>query len=97
MPNLVVPSYQQLSDIPFINDKKLNMLMTCKIVIYVKLYSYNHYITISYTMTFCCPSCGNELVEHKTLKRLANVDGWHCKSCNAFYDKNELKKIIYDV
>lgn len=48
-------------------------------------------------MTFCCPSCGNELVEHKTLKRLANVDGWHCKSCNAFYDKNELKKIIYDV
>ncbi|HYY66476.1 MAG TPA: hypothetical protein VE622_05065 [Nitrososphaeraceae archaeon] len=48
-------------------------------------------------MTFCCPSCGNELVEHKVLKRLANVDGWHCNSCNTFYDKNELKEIIYDV
>ena len=49
-------------------------------------------------MTIHCPDCGDgDMVEHTTVTRIGDIDGWICISCSVFYDKKKLKKTILTV
>jgi hypothetical protein len=43
---------------------------------------------------FRCPYCGGDMTERIVITRLGDINGWNCVSCDAFYSKREMKKLV---
>lgn len=46
-------------------------------------------------MDLRCIECAGDLSEKVMVTRIGDVDVWFCDDCNFYYDKKELKGLIF--
>lgn len=42
-----------------------------------------------------CLGCANDLRNKIMVTRLGDVDVWYCDGCDTYYDKKEIKDLIF--
>ncbi|MEM2140456.1 MAG: hypothetical protein QXJ74_00865 [Nitrososphaera sp.] len=46
-------------------------------------------------MGFRCLECASDLRNKVMVTRLGDIDVWFCDGCNIYYDKKEIKGLIF--